>query len=70
MHIEQQDQNTYIIKDGNNIVLSASSIDELYKKALELMHVFTYPATQPVLTREESKQALDILTSHISLDLP
>lgn len=69
MRIEQHN-NIYSIVDNGITILSASSVDELYKKALELMHVFSYPVHYPVVTPEESKLALDLLTDHISVDLP
>ena len=69
MRIEQHD-NTYSIVDNGIVILSAPSIDELYKKALDIMHVFSYPVHYPVVTPEESNMALDLLTNHISVDLP
>jgi hypothetical protein len=52
----------YWIVDNGGIVLSAPTTEELYTKALAIMHAFSDPVDEGV-SSADTQRAMDILTS-------
>ncbi len=53
----------YCIVDNDTVIMTANSTEELYSKALQILHAFESPVTNTVPTPEQTQQAIDLLTS-------
>lgn len=63
MNIVKQDSMYSIVDHKGSIILSASSTEQLYTQALEILQAFTQPVQENVISMSDTQKAMDILTN-------
>jgi ligand-binding sensor protein len=65
MKIIYDEQTTkYSVINNNKTLFSADSVEQLYSMSLEILNAFSSPVEVPVMSKQQVRNALDMLTNN------